>query len=401
MATVWKRKDRDIWVVDYRDATGTRRRKVGGATREDAELVAAQVTLTVAAEIKRGVVPVKPDHDITVHDYMERRLIAMAPYLAQRTHRSYTSIYKRDIRPTLGSMKLREVRPLHVRRLLEEKRLTLGKNSVRLIKATLSTLFQWAVTHELIVVNPALGRFDEPGKKKRSAHVRSLSHDQVTQLKQTMETMRQDGRLAPLYVMLFSTMAGTGLRPSEALALQPGDLDLSRRRLRVERALDDDGSVKPTKTDETREVDLSDTLTDALRDYMTWLTVESMAHGQAPLWLFADATGRVLSSEKIRTVFQRVLKVAGLPHFVPYDLRHTFASLLLSANVPLLYVAKMLGHAKPTTTLKHYARWMPDEEKQYMNLLEKSWHQNLAPKTEEPENQGENVDLRLISYHSY
>jgi integrase len=53
---------------------------------------------------------------------------------------------------------------------------------------------------------------------------------------------------------------------------------------------------------------------------------------------------------------------------VPYDLRHTFASLLLSCNVPLLYVSKQLGHAKPTTTLDHYAKWLPSGE-QYNILL--------------------------------
>jgi integrase len=47
---------------------------------------------------------------------------------------------------------------------------------------------------------------------------------------------------------------------------------------------------------------------------------------------------------------------AKLPAFTPYDLRHSYASILLSHNVPLLYVSKQLGHAKPTTTLDHYAK---------------------------------------------
>ena len=51
-----------------------------------------------------------------------------------------------------------------------------------------------------------------------------------------------------------------------------------------------------------------------------------------------------------RDPFKQVFIAAQLPGFVPYDLRHTFASLLLSANVPLLYVSKQLGHAKATTT---------------------------------------------------
>jgi integrase len=48
-----------------------------------------------------------------------------------------------------------------------------------------------------------------------------------------------------------------------------------------------------------------------------------------------------------RDLFKQVLSAAKLPCFVPYDLRHTFASLLLSCNVPLLYVSKQLGHDKP------------------------------------------------------
>ena len=55
-------------------------------------------------------------------------------------------------------------------------------------------------------------------------------------------------------------MAGTGLRPSELTALQPGDLDLPGKTVRVERSLDLDGKVKLTKTEGTRVVDLSDRL---------------------------------------------------------------------------------------------------------------------------------------------
>jgi hypothetical protein len=82
-------------------------------------------------------------------------------------------------------------------------------------------------------------------------------------------------------------------------------------------------------------------------------------------------------------LFKQVLQAALLPAFVPYDLRHTFASLLLSNNVPLLYVSKQLGHAKPTTTLDHYAKWLPSGEQRFVNVLDTpaekvgttTWHQ--------------------------
>ena len=47
-----------------------------------------------------------------------------------------------------------------------------------------------------------------------------------------------------------------------------------------------------------------------------------------------------------------------------------FASLLLSSNVPLLYVSTQLGHAKATTTLDHYAKWLPSGEQRFVNLLD-------------------------------
>ena len=43
-------------------------------------------------------------------------------------------------------------------------------------------------------------------------------------------------------------------------------------------------------------------------------------------------------------VFRRVLRGVGLPVFGVYDLRHTFASLLLARNAPITYVAAQLGH---------------------------------------------------------
>ena len=72
-------------------------------------------------------------------------------------------------------------------------------------------------------------------------------------------------------------------------------------------------------------------------------------------------------------------------------------SLLLSSNVPLLYVSQQLGHAKPTTTLKHYAKWMPSGEQRFVNVLEprlrKSWHHKLAPIDINEEEDSEVVEI--------
>ena len=66
-----------------------------------------------------------------------------------------------------------------------------------------------------------------------------------------------------------------------------------------------------------------------------------------------------MDDSDVRKVFGRICIKAGLAHRSPHDMRHTYASLLLSAGALLLYVSAQLGHTNSTITLKTYARWMP------------------------------------------
>jgi integrase len=67
-----------------------------------------------------------------------------------------------------------------------------------------------------------------------------------------------------------------------------------------------------------------------------------------------------LDANNVAKVFKRGLKAAGLPlHFTPHGLRHSFASLLLSAQVSPAYVQRQLGHASIKLTVDTYGRWLP------------------------------------------
>jgi len=180
--------------------------------------------------------------------------------------------------------------------------------------------------------------------------------------------------------VLVILMAKTGMRPGEAVALQPGDLDLGQHTIRIERAATLAGQVKTTKTAEVRTVDCSAQLTQRLEAYRIWRELESMTGrwGDMP-WLFQNNHGKLYEERHLRSVFHRILHRTNLPSFRVSDLRHSFASLLLSSNVPLLYVSKQLGHANPTMTLKYYARWIPTGDQRYVEVLDAGMKKNLAP----------------------
>lgn len=191
--------------------------------------------------------------------------------------------------------------------------------------------------------------------------------------------------LSPAYAMLLRVYLKAGLRPGEGRALKAGDIDFQRRRLRIERAATLNGQVKNTKTGEMRWVDLSDGLLKDLDTYRTLRTAEDVGQGKDSEWLFPSLTGTLLDESHMIRAFHRVLEASGLPRFRVYDLRHTFASLLLSSNVPLLYVSQQLGHTRPTITLKYYARWIPSGQVHRVNVLDTAGNTPVTPTSHPPQ----------------
>jgi integrase len=76
--------------------------------------------------------------------------------------------------------------------------------------------------------------------------------------------------------------------------------------------------------------------------------------------VFATAKGTPLDAQNIvNRYFKPLLRQAGLPDIRWHDLRHTYATLLLSRGTHPTYVQKSLGHASVQLTLDRYSHWMP------------------------------------------
>jgi integrase len=412
MSKVWKRKDRDTWCVDYRDAWGKRRRLTADtfgnplATRNQAESLLADKI----KEAKEPHAPSLEDPDVTLRDYVARWLDDASRELESATYRSYEQLLRVHILPEIGHLKVREIHRRNLKNLLRKKRQELkpgtkdhyGKNTIRLMGAAISTVLTDCVDDELIETNPAL---QIANRKKKNAGTIS----QAERLKK-IRPMDQDQLLLflekaedePRFAGFFNLLAKAGLRPGEARALYPGDLDLRNQTVRVEKALSGT-RLKSTKTEEVRDVDLSDELLYRLQSQLVRVKTEALQRGSGePKWLFSNSAGQPLEDRKIGQAFHRILKKAKLPTFRVYDMRHTFASILLAEGAPITYVSQQLGHANPTTTLQFYAHWIPNKKKRFVNLLDsksqpgdsdqedvisadmetgtgETWHQNLAP----------------------
>jgi integrase len=372
MAKIWKRRDRDTWIADYRDAGGVRRRLTAKSRQEADDLLAEKIS-----EARKGA-PVKPVN-ATVTEYAERWLAIAETRIKPRTIASYRQLLDLHILPTLGRRHMREVRRPDVKRLLAEKRESgLSKNTCRLIRATLSAMFAEALEDELVKVNPATAGQRRRGStaadglsqtEKRKA-IRPMSE---TDLARFLDAAASD----PDYEIYFLLLARTGMRPGEAAALRWEDINLSDREILIERALSA-GQIGTTKTGHVRRVDVSRELAEALSRLYKVRERQALerAWGDVPEWVFCNRQGGLLDESKVRKRFARSMRRAGLSGHKPYDLRHSFATTLLAKGVPITYVSAQLGHSKPTTTLQWYAHWLPRDDKSFVDSLDRNF---LAP----------------------
>jgi len=177
----------------------------------------------------------------------------------------------------------------------------------------------------------------------RTRHVRPWTPSHVEALRHAMLV---DDRL--MDATLVSVLAYAGVRPQEARGLTWGDI--GQRTMRIARAVAG-RDVKPTKTTRLRTVRLVLALRD---DLARWFEACGKPGLEAPV--FATRRGGVWADTDWRNwrarVYEPYAATVGITG-PPYDLRHSFASLLIYEGRPVVEVAAQLGDSTETT-LKHY-----------------------------------------------
>ena len=99
---------------------------------------------------------------------------------------------------------------------------------------------------------------------------------------------------------------------------------------------------------------------DVLTAWRLWQVVERIAVGNAkPDWVFTDCGGGPVHPDKLSQTFDRLVRRADLPVIRLHDLRHTQATLLIDAGVPVKVVSERLGHATAAFTIETYQHVLP------------------------------------------
>lgn len=372
--SIYQRKD-GTWagVTRYEDPeTGEKKKHfVYGKTRK--EVVSKKKAFE--DELKKGVLP--KAGKITVSQWLDDWMETYKKNsVRQNTYEGYQRIIEAHLKPSIGSILLKELRPQQVQKMLNQKSES-GRTRTDNIDKKGSPLTANTVIHIYTVLNMALKKAVKNGLIARNV---CDAVDKPTKVKKefmpwtTEETNKflasvKGERLFPLYMVDW----GAGLRRSELLGLQWPDINMKKGNLTIKRTLVRvKGGYKfgePKTKKSRRTIPLPEPVIQALKawrsqqaqDEMKWrglhkdLPDEDKPKFNPLKMVFSNEIGEPMNPEFVSRAFKRDLEKAGLPEIRLHDLRHGHATMLLELGEDLKVVSDRLGHSTITITADIYS----------------------------------------------
>ena len=322
----------------YRDPENHQREK-GGFTRKND---ASNYLAAIAVNLARGDYVDPRDGRENLANLASGWLKNQEVRLKPSTYRSVESAWRIHVAPRFGPVALSKIRPSAVDTWVAELSRELSPSSVIRAHGVLTSVLQMAVRDNRIAQNPATG-VRLPRKTRASRQY--LSHQQVELL------ARSSGN----HSCLIRVLAYTGLRWGEAIGLRVKDLDGLRRRLHVRvNAVWVGGAVEVglPKNHQDRSVPYPKFLDQSLLELTAGKDPESLLFGNGKDYVRPPDSRRGWWVSAIRKARDAE---AGFPYLTRHDLRHTAASLAVSAGANIKALQRMLGHASASMTLDTYA----------------------------------------------
>lgn len=272
--------------------------------------------------------------------------------LAKSTLTGYTKIINHLLR-TFNDVKAKELSATHIKDWLLQQ--SLSNSAIKTMRGRISilkSLINDAIINKIISTSP----FDDIQLTKELNKTARKSDYEITpfteeEKKKIIEAA--DGEVKNL--IQFNLWAG--LRTSELIALKWEDVDFENEIIHIKRAKVEN-EIKSTKTKAgLRQILMLAPAKDALqKQYLLSKNSEFIFNN--------PSTGKAWHNAlRLSSYWQKVLKKANVKYRQPYQMRHTYASTLLSNGENIFWLAEQMGHENTEMLFKHYGKWIPKDTK--------------------------------------
>ena len=330
----------------YRKPDGTPTEKRGFATKREAELFLSTVTVAKATGNYIDPALAKVAIGNLALGWLESK---QPPMLKPASFQPLVTSWNAHVAPVWGHRELSSIHKSEVQAWVSDMATRKSRTVVLRALGVLAGVIDVAVDDNRIASNPArnLRTLPQRGVGKPRVY---LTHEQVSIL------AANSAHPALVYVLAY-----TGLRWGEATALRVRHVSAARHRFSIEEnavLVKWDIHVGTPKTHERRSVPYPERLAPL---------IEAACRGKGPDGLlFGNGVTHMKHESDDRSWFATAVRRArkedpSIPRLTPHDLRHTAASLAISAGAHVKAVQRMLGHASAAMTLDTYADLFEDD----------------------------------------
>ncbi len=347
-------------------ATGKRKQKwfSGYKSQDEAE----QAMAKVITQVYEGTLLLPSD--MILKDYLKMWIDKKKKKLSPTSLSGYLTIINKHLVPSLGYIKLKDIKPYIIDDYYDTKLETLSGTTVLHHHRMLNKAMVDAVKkYRLLATNPIDG-VEAPKATKYKASV--LNTEEVQLLFKALEGDKLE---VSIKVMLF-----LGLRRGELLGLKWEDVDYNNKTITIQRNLIRGGDtgvelyLKDPKTeDSTRTIVLSENIIELLKKHQE--EQKELISKQESIYkdegfIFCNDDGSNIDPSNFSHRFGAFIKKHKLKHIRLHDLRHTNATMMLLSNVPAKVASERLGHSNVSITLDLYSHVIDEMKQEATNKID-------------------------------
>ncbi len=327
------------------------------------------------------------DSDMTVDEWFDIWISCISTTLARNTIRNYTDRYIKNIQPTIGTMKISNVKPLHCQSILNQMHSNgYAASTIDQTYSTLGTMFKAALANGCIEKHPLDAVIHQKVKKFSQKPVIFTAEEQEIFLNVAKNHHNYEQ---------FLLLLETGMRIGELIALTWDNIDWENRTITIEKSMEyryqySEWSVGGPKSIESyRKLPLTNTAFEMLKDLYSKKDTRKEAKELDQILYYVDKrsketkslcmkdlvflnwrTGMPTKTSSYDTFLYKITSLANVKHISTHKLRHCYASRAIERGMHPAMLQKLLGHKSVETTMRTYVHITDDTLKDAIKVFE-------------------------------
>lgn len=327
----------------------------------------------ISEQIKKGTYNSKKNKRYKVSDLVKLWLRGYKNTVRNSTYASTLGIMNNHILPDLGAYYLDQLQPAKCIEVVN-KWAGLAPKSVKKFMIYTNKILDKGVEWQMIQQNP-MKYVDYPKIKSNKLDFTDFYS------KQELEKFLEEAEKHHSYKIFtfFRLLGYSGIRRNEALALTWGDIDFTTNTLSINKTLAQGEKNRliiddPKSTSGVRDIPLDGQTMGILRQWRSKQREEMFRLGyntdNEEQLVFSNGSNAFYQPSRVREWNKAVCKSGELRFIKTHGFRHTHATLLLEAGVPMQDIKKRLGHSNISITMDTYAHVTKDRDYRTVGIFE-------------------------------